>query len=286
VVPVAGGYQVTLTIGDVSGVPILDDCAIAESRAINCPRNLYAGRALVYKHGSCSPVSFLPTADRRVYLYPSLLPVSGVQSIVPNWTQYSEEDLNLNGLLDPGEDGANGGVVNGRLDPVIIAGTAATSRTLFVPAVPAATDCIYFGMTLALDANHFFVNPPTNTISGETVLGPVVSVMPLSIRAGSASAASDEVIELRASKSQGKGSVDWTTGVELTTSGFNVIGAKKGGGEVKINANLIAAKEGTTGKGASYSLSFDAGQLKGSSSVYVEVVKNDGSKERFGPAAF
>ena len=148
-----------------------------------------------------------------------------------------------------------------------------------------ATDCIFLGMAIGLDNNQKFVNPPTNTIAGEMVLSPVVSVNPNPIRP-SWTPVSDQVIELRAGRTGGKGSVEWTTGIELTTAGFNVIGTKKGGGgEVKLNDRLIAAKEGTTGRGATYTLVFDARKLKGSTSVYVEIVKNDGSKERFGPAS-
>jgi hypothetical protein len=80
--------------------------------------------------------------------------------------------------------------------------------------------------------------------------------------------------------------VNWDTGVELTTAGFNLIGTKKGGNDVQLNSSLIAAKEGTTGKGASYSATFDANQMKGSTLVYVEIVKTDGTKQRFGPASF
>jgi len=53
-IPVPGGTNVTLGIGDVSAIPILDDCALAETRATNCPRNLYAGRVLVYRHAGCT----------------------------------------------------------------------------------------------------------------------------------------------------------------------------------------------------------------------------------------
>src|ERR1044071_5918842 len=33
------GANVIVSFGDVSGIRILDDCAIAETRATNCPRN-------------------------------------------------------------------------------------------------------------------------------------------------------------------------------------------------------------------------------------------------------
>ncbi|HEU5182498.1 MAG TPA: hypothetical protein VFW45_17055 [Candidatus Polarisedimenticolia bacterium] len=283
---VAGGANITVGVGpfDVANA-IFDDCVVADSRQVNCPRNLYAGRVIVFTHGGCTS-STAASLPRVAFTMPATLPAA-VAPIPQNWLILSREDANLNGVLDAGEDGTNGGVVNQRLDPYFITGGSAGSTTVFVPAVAGATDCIFLGTAIGLDDNRKFVNPPTNTIVGELVLSPFVSVNTNPIKAGSGTPVSDQVIELRASKTQGKGNVDWTTGVELTTAGFNVIGAKKGGaGEVKINANLIAAKEGTTGKGASYTLSFDAGQLKGSSAVYVEVVKNDGSKERFGPVSF
>ena len=118
------------------------------------------------------------------------------------------------------------------------------------------------------------------------VLSPEVSVNPTPVFAGNATPVADLITTIHASKRQGKGTVDWETGIELTTAGFNVIGVGKNGMERKLNGSLIAAKEGTTGRGASYSATFDAGQLKGSSSVFVEIVKLDGSRERFGPADF
>lgn len=283
--PAPGGATINLGIGDTSAIPILDDCEIAESRAVNCPRNLYAGRVLMFKHGTCTSAG-AAGLDRRAYVMPASEPPAGTAVVDANWMQFSVEDANLNGALDGGEDGTNGGQVNGRLDPFIIAGTAPASTAVTVPAVSGATDCIFLGLAIGLDNNQKFVNPPTNTIVGEMVVSPAVSVNPNPIRAGSATPVSDLVIELRASKTGGKGQVDWTTGIELETSGFNVIGTRKNGGEVKLNGALIAAKEGTTGKGASYTATFDAGQLKGSSAVYIEVVKNNGSKERFGPASF
>ena len=281
---ITSGVNVMLRFGSTAAIPILDDCNIAESRAVNCPRNLVAGRVLVFRHGSCS--SGAAPTERRTFSMPALLPASGTMNVFPNWTTFSREDLNLNGILDAGEDGANGGAVDGRLDPTIVAGTAQQDLPIFVPAVAGATDCIYLGMAVGLDNNRKFVNPPTNTIVGEMVLSPVVSMNPTPVQAGAATPVSDQVIDLRAGRTGGKASVDWSTGAELTTSGFNVIGTKKGGGgEVKLNDSLIAAKEGTTGRGATYTLVLDMRQLKGSTSVYVEIVKNDGSRERFGPAS-
>jgi hypothetical protein len=223
--------------------------------------------------------------DRRSWIYPPA-PPSGSLVVAGNWMIYSQEDANLDGLLTAGEDGTHGGTVNGILDPFIVAGTAAATPTVFVPAVNTATDCIFFALGIGMDTNKLAVDPPTNSIFGDIVISPVVSVNGNPIHVSTGTPVSDVVTVITASKSQGKGSVNWETGIEMTTSGFNVIGTKKNGGETKLNGSLIAAKEGTTGRGATYTVTFDAAQLKGSSSVFVEIVKTDGSKERFGPASF
>ena len=290
------GCTLTVNVADVSNLvnlSMLDDCNVAEDKATNCPRNLYQGRVLVFKHGTCSP-STAATFDRRAWLYPAS-PPSGTLTVSGNFSIYSVEDANLNGALDAGEDGTNGGVANGRLDPYIAGATVPnptggtgplTAIQVRVPAVSGASDCIFLGLGIMIDAGGGFVNPPTNTIVGEATVSPLVSIDPNPVRAGTGTPVSDVVTTITAIKSQGKGTVGWSTGIELTTSGFNVIGTKKGGQEIKLNPSLIAAKEGTTGKGAEYTVTFDGGQLKGSTSVFVEIVKTDGSKERFGPASF
>jgi len=280
--PAAGGANINLTLGPAP-IPFPDDCLIAEDKATNCPRNLAPGRVVMYRHGTC-PGALTP-GERRTFTYPPQ-PSTGTLNIAPNFTIYSVEDGNLNGVLDAGEDGTNGGAVNSALDPFFIAGTLQATTTIRIPAVAGASDCIFLATGIGVDNNHFSVDPPTNTIFGEMVILPVVSVNPTPIRSGTGTPVADIVTTISTSKSQGKATVNWETGIESTTSGFNVIGTKKNGGETKLNGSIIVAKEGTTGKGATYSVTFDAGQLKGSSSVYVEIVKTDGSKERFGPASF
>lgn len=285
-VSVPGGSNLTVGVG-ASNIPVLDDCNVAETRATNCPRNFFAGRALVFKRGACA-AGTAATFDRRAWVYPTS-PAAANLTVPGNWIALSNEDADLDGVLDAGEDGTNGGAVNGRLDAVIFAGPnqGAASTGVRIPTIPGASDCIYLGTALALDANRLAINPPTNTIFGEMVLSTVVSVNPNPISANTATPVADLVTTIAATKAGGKGKVEWTTGVEMTISGFNVIGTKKGGGnEVKINGTLVDAKEGTTGKGASYTFEFDASQLKGSSAVYIEVLKNNGSKARFGPASF
>jgi hypothetical protein len=277
------GANVTVSFGDVSGIPILDDCAIAETRATNCPRNLYTGRALMFKHGSCT-AGTVNTFDRRVYVYPPT-PPSGTLAVSANWLTFSSEDQNLNGILDLGEDGSNGGVVNGFLDPVVVGGTAPATTVVRVSRVAGSTDCIYLGMTIGLDANRFSINPPTNSLFGEMVLAPVVSVNPFPVHFSSIAEA-DTVTSLTASRSRGEVSIEWTTGAEISTAGFNLFGSKKNGGEVLLNAALIPAKEGTSGRGASYTLMVYASQLRGAGGVIVELVRTDGSKQRSSPVPF
>jgi hypothetical protein len=280
----SAGANVLMNIGDVTTLvnqAMLDDCNVAEDKATNCPRGLYQGRSLVFKHGACTK-SAGDATDRRGWIYPAP-PAAGTLIAASNFIQYSAEDANLNGILDAGED-TN---ANGVLDPLLFPSMSAVPNTsIRVNAVAGATDCIFFGLGILIDAGGGCLNPPTCSILGQKVISPAVSLDPIPVRAGSGTPVSDVVGQINTSKSQGKATVSWSTGVEMATAGFNVIGTKKNGAETKLNGSLIAAKEGTTGKGASYDVSFDASQLKGSSSVYVEIVKTDGSKERFGPASF
>ena len=280
----ATGADIALAFGDVSGIPLLDDCAIAETRATNCPRSLYAGRVLMYKRGSCTPGT-AATFDRRVFIYPPA-PASGTLAVTPNWQMFSPEDQNYNSVLDLGEDGSNGGVVNGFLDPVVIEGTAPATTVVRMSRVTTTPFCLFLGMTIGLDANRFSIDPPYNTLFGEMVLAPVVSVNPAPILISDPVAVADVVTSLTAGRSRGDATVEWTTGAELSTAGFDLFGFKKNGGEVKLNSALIPAKEGSSGRGATYSVTFGSSELKGSGAVVVELVRTNGSKERFGPASF
>ncbi|HEU5181173.1 MAG TPA: hypothetical protein VFW45_10285 [Candidatus Polarisedimenticolia bacterium] len=279
--PASGGTNVQVSIGSTSAIPLLDDCLIAEDKASNCPRNLYIGRVLMYRHGACTPVA-PESIDPRVWIYPAP-PASGTLTVVPNWRVYSVEDANLNGLLDAGEDGIHGGTVNGALDPFIIPGTEVTSTSIFVPAVAGASDCIFLAMAIGLDSNHLSINPPADTLLGEMVISPEVSFNSTPIPASSITPVTDKVTMIGTSKMRGAVTVDWETSVELVTAGFNLIVVKNNGAEWKLNDALIAAKEGTSGRGGRYTSSYNAGSLKGAHAVFVELVKLDGSKERFGP---
>jgi hypothetical protein len=276
------GSNVLLGIGATSDIPLLDDCLIAEDRTINCPRNLYVGRVLMFRHGACD-LGAADSFDPRVWIYPPS-PAYGTLNVLPNWSVYSIEDANLNGLLDPGEDGSHGGVVNGMLDPFIIPGTDATNIIVYTPVVPGASDCIFFALAIGLDSNHLAIDPPANTLFGEMVISPEVSFNPLPYWPHNGTPVADQVTTIQANKTRGTATVDWETAAELATAGFNLIAVKNNGSEWKLNDSLIAAREGTTGKGGSYGVSYDVVSLKGAHAVFVELVKLDGSKERFGPA--
>ena len=96
----------------------------------------------------------------------------------------------------------------------------------------------------------------------------------------------DVVTTISALRHAGSATIEWSTDAEFNTLGFNVIGSKDNGRELRLNAELIAVNEGTTGKGASYTTTFEARQLKGSASIFIELVKTDGTTRRFGPARF
>jgi hypothetical protein len=196
-----------------------------------------------------------------------------------NFMPLSREDLNLNGVLDAGEDGANGGVANGVLDQVALARGVATP--VFIPRIGGAIDCIYLGAAFRVDPNA--VN--LFSVQHEPVISQYVSMNSRPVAAG-ATPVADRVVNVKVAKKFGKMDISWDTSAEFTTVGFNLIGTKRNGRDVQLNAQLIPAKNGTTGDGASYSVSVSAGALKGSTAVYVEIVKTNGAKERFGPASF
>jgi hypothetical protein len=158
----------------LSQVPILDDCEVAHSKAINCRgpvedrRYLFGGSGIFFKKAPCDT----PPSDTRTYI---MEPDPDTPSVTPNFIAYSFEDANLDGILDPGEDGLDGGNVNGRLDPSILHdsdleadGLSETLR-IFLPATSPEAECIYLGVGLYLDARP---------ILGEPVVTPLVSINP------------------------------------------------------------------------------------------------------------
>jgi len=252
--------------------PVLDDCNVAMSKAITCPRNLYVGRQLFVKRAACG--STAPGAvngfDTRTFANDvSTFPGTMVANFVP----YSPEDRNLNGIVD--------GTETGPLTFVRITGNSGPATVpVVIPKIVGATDCVFLGIGLVYDSAP--IAPGTNVFS------PRVSVNGSPVSLDTATPAGDRVVNLQVAKKSGKTDISWDTTAELTTVGFNVIGTNRNGRDVQLNTRLIPAKHGTTGEGASYSISLTASALKskGSTAVYIEIVKTNGAKERFGPASF
>jgi hypothetical protein len=251
---------------------IRDDCAVANSKAIDCPRNMYVGRQIFIKRAPCNATTAanIGTFDTRTYVFDS-----AAQTVARGFVPYAPQDTNLNGVVDGAEVGP--------LTPVILAGNSVASTSVHIPKIAGATDCAYLGVAVVLDSA-----PNTTACGGpcESVVTPLVSVNGTPISLDTATPAADKVLNLSASKANGKANVSWDTSAELSTAGFNLIGTKKNGGSVQLNSSLIQAKQGTTGGSASYSIDLSSGDLKGSTAVYVELVKTNGAKERFGPASF
>ncbi len=268
------GVNLTISVPPHS-VPIEDDCNVAFSKAIDCPRNLYVGRQIFIRRAPCGATSPANAGsfDTRTYAMDSQTTFPG--TITPVFVPYAPQDLNLNGIQDAGES---------PFTPVILAGNSTAVTTIHIPRIAGATDCAYLGVALVLDS------APDPTACGgapcQSVVTPLVSVDRVPVSLDTATPVGDKVINLAASRAGGKASVSWDTTAEFQTAGFNLIGAKRNGGEVRLNATPIPAKEGTTGQGASYSVALSGGDLKGSAAVYVEVVKTNGTTERFGPASF
>lgn len=269
----AAGCTLNVTVGSHS-VGFYDDCAVANSAPLNCPRNLYVGRQLFVKRAACDATSpaNVGTFDTRTYIM-TWDPYAGTGTVTSNFVPYAPQDLNLNGI----QDGTELAHV-----PVILTDNAAQTIPVFIPKI-ADGGCAYLGVGLRID--QF----PSATACGgvcKQVVTPLVSANGIPISLDSATPAADRVINLAASKATGKAIVSWDTTAELTTAGFNLIGVKKSGGQVQLNSALIPALKGTTGESASYSINLGARDLKGSIAVYVELVKISGAKELFGPASF
>jgi len=271
------GCTLNVTVGSHE-VPIITDCEVAASKLTNCtgptgdPRNLYIGRQLFVKRAACTATApgNIGTFDTRTFIFnASVIPETVTKGFVP----YAPQDLNLNGIVD-GTEVAH--------VPVILAGNALTTVPVKIPKIALATDCVYLGVGLRLDSAVKSVCGGACT----NVVTPVVSVNPIPLSLDTATAVGDKVINLTAGKVTGKANVSWNTTAELSTAGFNLIGVKKSGGDVQLNSALIPAQKGTTGESASYSINLGPRDLKGSTAVYVELVKISGAKERFGPASF
>ena len=270
------GCTLNVTVGP-HAVPILTDCEVAASKLINCvgpaddPRNMYGGRQLFVKRAACDATSAANIAsfDARTFVFDEI-----AETVALGFVPYAPQDLNLNGLVDAGEAAHV---------PVILAGNDAVTVPVLIPKIAGATDCAYLGVGLRLDNSPF---PDKCGGACQSVLTPVVSVNPIPVALDSATPSADRVVNLTASRTAAEANVAWDTTAELSTAGFNLIGVKKNGDRVAISASMIVALEGTTGLGAQYSIDLSPKDLKGSTAVYVELVKTSGATELFGPVSF
>lgn len=269
----ASGCELAISVGPHS-VPLLDDCLVAHDKLTNCPRNLDGGRRLFFQRGSCAS----PPTDTRAFTMRSVNVAPFPGTVAVNMPPYSLEDGNLNGALDPGEDGSHGQPVNGELDPVTLPGNLAATTTITIPNIPGATDCVYLGVGLVVDGAP--ISP------GESVISPFVTINPIPISLENATPISDRVLALRAVKSGGKATISWITAGEFTIAGFDLIGFRRDGRTLRLNSTLIAPRFGTTAEGASYTIDLSAGDVKGSSHVAVEVKHTNGSTDRTDPVPF
>mgnify|MGYP001112211189 CR=1 FL=1 len=256
---------------DPADVPFLDDCAVANSRSINCPRDLLAGRGVFVKRAPCNATSpekvgFFDTRSFRMD--------SRKGSITRNFVPYAPQDANLNGVRDGSEPPHAA---------LVVKGNAGQTVPVRIPKIAGAADCAYLAVGLVLDSA-----PSTSDCGGpcEPVVTPLLSVHPTPFVLNTASPAADRVVNLVADRSAGKAEVSWDTTAEISVAGFHLIGTRKDGGTVRLRPNLIQARKGTTGEGAHYSVTLAAGALKGLTAVHVEMVRTGGARERFGPAGF
>jgi hypothetical protein len=294
-----GPFTYTISLPPQS-IPYLDDCNVAESAAVNCPRNLNAGQVLMVRRGPCSVTPPGVPVNNRVATY---VEFGTSSSWTAHWHPYSAADADFNGFTDPGTTTRNA------ITKVAAGGGSVPITTnLLTPAEATAgvDDCLYVGIAAAGDNGAAAPQTPflTPYVSMEQhsaiplcqFICPNGSCAPAAgqpcPQGGSsasntgATPAGDRVVNVKVTKKFGKTDVSWDTTSELATAGFNLIGTKKNGRDVRLNARLIPAKNGTTGSGASYTMSIPASALKGSTSVYVEIITINGAKERFGPASF
>ena len=253
-----------------ASVPFLDDCAVANSRKLNCPRNLLAGRGLFVKRAPCDATSpgKVESFDTRSFIMDS-----GMGLIARNFVPYAPQDGNLNGIRDGGE------APHVRL---VIEGNGERTIPVRIPRIAGATDCAYLGVGLILDPA-----PDRSACGGacEQVVTPLLSVNAIPFSLGTALPVPDRVVNLVARKSGGKVEISWDTTSEVSLSGFNVLGSGKKGAAIRLNPGLIAARKPPAGEGAHYSVAFEAGDLKGMTTIHLEVVRKGRASERFGPAS-
>jgi hypothetical protein len=82
----------------------------------------------------------------------------------------------------------------------------------------------------------------------------------------------ENITSVSAARSRGKVTVEWSMGAEFTVTGFNIYAPRNGGGETKINDQLIPCTECNNGVSSHYTYTFPSGKLKGGKSVIVEAI--------------
>ena len=90
------------------------------------------------------------------------------------------------------------------------------------------------------------------------------------------------MVDLLVSFVHGVGTLTWTTTHEVDLQGFNVVVFDNKGTRIQQNRSLITCLECVTGLPVTYR--FPLSGHKGSRSLFVEMVRQDGSIEKFGPA--
>jgi putative metal-binding protein/FG-GAP repeat protein/VCBS repeat protein/thrombospondin type 3 repeat protein len=81
---------------------------------------------------------------------------------------------------------------------------------------------------------------------------------------------------------RGAGTLSWNTRVEVHVKGFNAVRYGSSGQRIQLNTALIPCKECVTGLGASYS--FIVPKHKSGRDLFVEMILNEGTVLKFGPA--
>jgi hypothetical protein len=280
-------YQVSLP---AQNIPYVDDCGVAESAAVNCPRNLNAGRVLMVRRAPCRGGTPANNLTATYVDFPS--------TRTEFWHPYNAGDTDYNGLVD----------ATATPNPItLISSSAQTIPVDITQAVTATSNdnCIYFGAAAAADAspNSGFTPWLAPYVSMATRVAPLqqficpcnlsdtaCSAAGASCGAGcgtcaanttGATAAPDRVLDLRATKvAGGKYNVSWVTSSETSIAKFDLVG-NKSGGTVALKSSIDPKGDGV---GSSYSFNFAAGEMKGTKQVSVVVFYTDGSKATFGPA--
>jgi len=91
------------------------------------------------------------------------------------------------------------------------------------------------------------------------------------------------VVTFTSALGKGSGTVSWTTPVEVDLVGFNVVIIDSKGVRTQQNVALIRCEECITGNGHSYS--FIIPKHKSGHSIFIEMLRQNGTVQVFGPAA-